>query len=44
VLLYRRNEHFDPARFLAEDAICWGNPSSTTDSLGIPVSSWASAR
>ncbi len=35
VLLYRRNEHFDPTRFLAEDAICWGNPSSTTDSLGI---------
>ena len=35
VLFYRRSEHFDPRRFLDEDVICWGNPGSTVDALGI---------
>lgn len=35
VLLYRRSEHFDHRRFLDEDVVCWGNHTSTKDSLGI---------
>lgn len=35
VLLYRRSERFDHRRFLDEDVVCWGNHTSTTDSLGI---------
>ncbi len=35
VLLYRRGEHFDHRTFLDEDIVCWGNPGSTKDSLGI---------
>lgn len=35
VLLYRRSEHFDHRRFLEEDVVCWGNHTSTKDSLGI---------
>lgn len=35
VLLYRRSEHFDHQRFLEEDVVCWGNHTTTKDSLGI---------
>jgi len=35
VLLFRRGEHFDHRTFLDEDTVCWGNPGSTKDSLGI---------
>ncbi|MCI0364952.1 MAG: hypothetical protein L0219_13825 [Phycisphaerales bacterium] len=35
VLLYRRSEYFDHRRFLEEDVVCWGNHTSTKDSLGI---------
>jgi hypothetical protein len=35
VLLYRRSEHFDHRRFLDEDVVCWGNHTSTKDTLGI---------
>ena len=35
VLLYRRGEHFDHRTYLDDDTICWGNPGSRKDSLGI---------
>jgi hypothetical protein len=35
VLLYRRSDFFDPARFVGQETVSWGCASRLTDSLGI---------
>lgn len=35
VFFYRRNDHFDPARFLKSDTVNWGQSGDSPDALGI---------
>jgi hypothetical protein len=35
VWFWQRNSHFDPADFLCQSSVCWGNEEKQTDSVGV---------